>query len=94
MARAVRVRDPVADGVHWMLYGAVPSDPMTVDPSRNSTWVTVPSGSLAVAETVTFSPTVTVAPAAGAVTDTTGGWLATPVEVNVAVSVTSSPGTT
>src|SRR5579862_2219446 len=55
-----------------MLYGLVVLVPIDVAPAKNCTWLTVPSESLAVADTVIGEPGANVAPLAGAVRLTVG----------------------
>ena len=92
VARAVRLRAPVPEGVQLTPYGALLSVPIAVVPSRNCTELTVPSESAAFAVMVTGTPVVTVAPFVGAVIATVGGTFAAPTSVNVAVSVAAAAG--
>ncbi len=78
LSRATAVSAWVPTGVlfHVTLYGLVVSDPISVAPAKTSTRDTLPSASDAVALTIRLIGAVNVAPFDGAVTDTTGGWLA------------------
>jgi hypothetical protein len=67
VARTVRTWLPDATFLHVKEYGAAVSWPSTVVPSRNSTFVTVPSGSLAVAVIVIVGFQAKTAPSAGEV---------------------------
>jgi hypothetical protein len=58
-------------------YGALVATPSVLPSRKNSTLATLPSGSLA-AVTLTVLPALKVAPLAGEVRLTTGGWLALP----------------
>ena len=58
-----------------MPYGATVSVPSGAEPLKNSTFVTEPSTSLAVAVTVIVAGSVNVAPLAGEVMLTDGSWL-------------------
>ena len=57
------------------MYGAVVSSPSLADPLKNSTLVTVPSESLAVAASETAAGAVKVAPLAGCVSAALGATL-------------------
>ena len=59
--------------LHVKLYGAVVAVPRKVVPVVKSTFVTVPSGSLAVALRVMVAGAVKTAPFAGLVSETVGG---------------------
>ena len=59
---------------HVTLYGLVVSEPIGVVPAKKSTFVIVPSASLAEAETVTDAGAVKLAPLAGAVSEAVGAW--------------------
>ena len=65
VARAVSVYVPAATLLQAKLYGAVVSSPSFVAPSKNSTLVTVPSASEAVAARFTVAGSVKVAPLLG-----------------------------
>ena len=58
-----------------MLYGLAESVPIGVAPAKNCTWLTVPSESLAFADTVIAAPAANDAPLAGAVRLTVGAVL-------------------
>src|SRR5438067_1643234 len=73
VARAVRTWLPGGTFFHVNEYGTLVSWPSTVVPSRNSTFVTLPSGSLAVALTVIVGFHANVAPFAGDVMLAVGG---------------------
>ena len=50
------------------------STPSEVEPAKNSTRCTLPSASLALAVMAIGAPALKLAPAAGAVSETLGGW--------------------
>src|SRR5580765_8366069 len=75
-----------------MLYGLVVSVPIGVAPAKNCTWLTVPSESLALADTVMAAPAANDAPLAGAVKLTVGGVLAGPDESKKKPLTTALPG--
>ncbi|KAG1486975.1 hypothetical protein G6F53_013852 [Rhizopus delemar] len=56
-------------------YGALVAMPSELPSRKNSTLATLPSGSLALAVTFTVLPALKVAPLAGEVRLTNGGWL-------------------
>src|SRR5437762_1538317 len=70
---------PAATLLQVMLYGAAVSVPIKLLSPKKSTLVTVPSGSVAVALIEIVAGAVKVAPLAGEVTLTTGGWLMAPL---------------
>jgi len=57
-----------------MVYGATVEVPMNVFPLKNCTELIVPSGSLAVAATLTVAGSANDAPGAGEIMATLGGW--------------------
>jgi hypothetical protein len=63
VATAVRLYVPAATFDQLTLYGLVVSVPIGVAPEKNCTWLTVPSASLAFADTVIAAPAANVAPA-------------------------------
>jgi hypothetical protein len=65
VARAVREWLPDETFLHVKEYGALVSVPSKVEPSRNSTFVTVPSESLAVAVIVMVGFQVKIAASTG-----------------------------
>src|SRR3954467_10945733 len=65
VARAESTKLPAVVGVHVALYGAEASLPNAVVPAKNSTCVTRPSASAAVAVTGIAVPCTNVAPPAG-----------------------------
>src|SRR5512132_395666 len=73
VARAVSVYVPAATLPQVKLYGAVVSSPSFAAPLKNSTFVTEPSASDAVAARFTVAGAVQVAPFVGCVSVTTGG---------------------
>src|SRR6188472_1505055 len=73
LARTVSTCLPDATFGHVNEYGAVVARPSTVVPSRNSTCVTLPSGSLALAVIVIVALFGKTAPAAGEVMLAVGG---------------------
>ena len=75
VARAVSVYVPAATPLQVKLYGAVVSSPSFVVPLKNSTLVTVPSASEAVAARFTVAGAVKVAPLLGCVSVTVGAAL-------------------
>ena len=75
VARAVSTWLPTVTFLHKKEYGVVVSVPRRVVPSRNSTLVTFPSGSLAVAVTVIVGFQAKTAPSAGDVMLAVGGVL-------------------
>src|SRR5579862_9870591 len=87
VATAVSVWLPPVAGVQLTLYGLVVSVPSDVAPSKNWTWVTVPSESAAFADTVTAWPDGSEAPFNGEVMFTVGGVLAPPVPVSPMLKV-------
>src|SRR5688572_19682928 len=62
-------------------YGALLSPPREVEPSKNCTWVTEPSASLALAWMVRFAGAIKLALFGGLVIETEGGWFAPPLTV-------------
>lgn len=88
VASAVNATDPIAVGVQAHEYGAVVSVQSVVPFALNTTWLTVPSLSPAVAVTVMVEPAVNDAPLAGAVIDAVGGAFAPPL---VTVTLTGWP---
>jgi hypothetical protein len=71
VARAVNVLEPVFCGVQLTLYGAKLSVPIVMPFSRNSTpAIVLPGLAVALAVTLTGTPTFTVEPAVGAVMET------------------------
>src|SRR5205085_2184644 len=94
VAFAVSVYVPAGTLLHVKPYGAVVSLPITVTPERKSTWATVPSESDAVAASAIVAGAVNVAPFAGLVSATAGGWfpagftvIVTAADVVVAVAL-------
>jgi hypothetical protein len=73
VARTVNTWLPEGTLRHMKEYGAVVSWPSTVVPSRNSTFVTVPSGSPAVAVIVIIGFQLNTVPSAGEVIASLGG---------------------
>jgi hypothetical protein len=65
VARTVRVWFPCGTFLQVNEYGALVSEPRTVVPSRNSTFVTLPSASLAAAWIVIVGFQAKMAPLAG-----------------------------
>src|SRR4051794_26103385 len=84
VARAVRTWGPCGTFFQVKEYGAVVSWPRTVERSRNSTFVTLPPGSLAVAVTVIVGFQAKDAPSAGEVIAALGGVLPALLTVIVA----------
>lgn len=78
VATARRVWLPALALAQLAAYGALVATPSVLPSRKNSTLATLPSGSLAVAVTFTVLPALKVAPLAGEVRLTTGGWLAPP----------------
>ncbi len=72
VARAVSLYVPAAPTFHWPVYGAVVSSLSFVAPLKNSTRVTLPSASAAVAASATLAGDVKLAPFDGDVSDTVG----------------------
>src|SRR5262245_17143859 len=66
-ARALTVYMPAATLVQAKLYGAVVSEPITVEPFRKSTRTTLPSGSLAFAPKLIVAGALNTWPAVGLV---------------------------
>jgi hypothetical protein len=76
VAFAVSEYEPAGTFVHCAAYGADVAVPTSVEPPRkNSTFATVPSGSDAEAARGIVAPAANVAPLAGEVSVTLGGWL-------------------
>ncbi|MNC85421.1 hypothetical protein D3C83_10190 [compost metagenome] len=74
------------------LNGLLVSEAMSVVPWKKSTRATVPSASLALALIVIEAGAAYVAPSAGAVSDTVGGWFAPAMTVTLrAPEVVSAP---
>jgi hypothetical protein len=72
-------------------YGALVSVARRVEPSRNSTLVTLPSGSLAVAVTVMVGFQAKTAPLAGEVMLTVGGAFTAPTVIVTGALVVAPP---
>ena len=75
VARTVNTWLPGETFFHVSAYGALVSEPSTVDPSRNSTLVTAPSGSLALALKVIVGFHEKTAPSVGLMMLAVGGAL-------------------
>src|SRR3954451_14320702 len=75
VARAVSVYEPGATPVQSYVYGAVVSSPSLADPLKNSTLLTVPSESVALAASETVAGAVNAAPFAGCVSAAPGAAL-------------------
>jgi hypothetical protein len=74
----VRLYVPGVDWFHVMPYGLVGSVPIAVPFAKNWTLLIVPSGSLATAASAIDAGAWNVAPLAGDITETVGGWLTGP----------------
>ena len=89
VARADSVCVPVTAVLQVAEYGAATAVATIVPPSRNSTLVTMPSLSVAVAASAIRDPAPKLAPADGAVNDTVGAMLVT--VTFTAVQVATAP---
>jgi hypothetical protein len=91
VARAVSVRRPDGTWRQRWEYGAVASSPSFRAPSKNSTFVTPPPGSLAAAVIVIAGLKAKTAPSAGAVIRTAGGVFAARTVTIAAAVVVVAP---